>query len=59
MAVVSCECDPEPMSGEDFLFIAYTSGTQAGTSKAVYHTTAGYLLYNKVNFKVTVYKDIN
>lgn len=46
------QCDPEPMDGEDIFFIAYTSGTQMGTSKAVYHALAGYLIYTKLTFKV-------
>ena len=52
MEAVPPQCDPEAMDGEATLFIAYTSGTQMGTSKAVYHTQAGYLLYTKLTFKV-------
>ena len=52
MQEVPPDCDPVPMKGEDILFIAYTSGTQMGTSKAVYHTQAGYLLYTKLTYKV-------
>ncbi len=36
------ECEPEPMSAEDPLFILYTSGS-TGKPKGILHTTAGYL----------------
>ena len=40
------------MDGEDILFIAYTSGTGEGKSKAVYRKHAGYILYPKLTYKV-------
>ncbi|MBY0569245.1 MAG: acetate--CoA ligase [Hyphomonadaceae bacterium] len=43
-ATVSAECEPEPMSAEDPLFILYTSGS-TGKPKGVLHTTGGYLVY--------------
>ncbi len=38
------QCEPEPMSAEDPLFILYTSGS-TGKPKGVLHTTGGYLVY--------------
>jgi acetyl-CoA synthetase len=43
-ATVSDQCDPEPMSAEDPLFILYTSGS-TGKPKGVLHTTGGYLAW--------------
>ncbi len=40
----SDECDAEPMSAEDPLFILYTSGS-TGKPKGVLHTTGGYLVF--------------
>ncbi len=40
----SAECEPEPMSSEDVLFMLYTSGS-TGKPKGLVHSTAGYLLY--------------
>jgi acetyl-CoA synthetase len=40
MATADAECEPEPMSAEDPLFILYTSGS-TGKPKGVVHTTAG------------------
>jgi acetyl-CoA synthetase len=40
----SAECEPEPMSAEDPLFILYTSGS-TGKPKGVLHTSGGYLVY--------------
>jgi len=44
-------CEPEKMDSEDPLFILYTSGS-TGKPKGVLHTTAGYLLYVSVSFKL-------
>mgnify|MGYP001081141752 CR=1 FL=1 len=44
-------CEPEKMDSEDPLFILYTSGS-TGKPKGVLHTTAGYLLYVSVTFKL-------
>ncbi len=43
------ECDAEPMSAEDPLFILYTSGS-TGKPKGVVHTTGGYLVYAAITF---------
>ena len=43
-AVVSTECEAEPMNAEDPLFILYTSGS-TGKPKGVLHTTGGYLVW--------------
>ena len=44
MTEASEQCEPEPMSAEDPLFILYTSGS-TGKPKGVLHTTGGYLVY--------------
>jgi len=44
-------CEPEKMDSEDPLFILYTSGS-TGKPKGVLHTTAGFLLYVSVSFKL-------
>jgi acyl-CoA synthetase (AMP-forming)/AMP-acid ligase II len=44
-------CDPEVMDSEDTLFMLYTSGS-TGRPKGIVHSTAGYLLYSSVTFKV-------
>jgi acetyl-CoA synthetase len=49
MTAASSECDPEPMSAEDPLFILYTSGS-TGKPKGVLHTTGGYLLWVTMTF---------
>ena len=50
-------CPPEPMGGEDPLFILYTSGS-TGKPKGILHTTAGYLLYTLMSFKTVMdYRD--
>jgi acetyl-CoA synthetase len=38
------ECEPEPMSAEDPLFILYTSGS-TGKPKGVLHTIGGYMVW--------------
>ena len=53
MKNVPSECDPVYMGGEELLLIAYTSGTESGNSKAVYHTQAGYILYTTTTHKVS------
>jgi acetyl-CoA synthetase len=40
----SAECEPEPMSAEDPLFILYTSGS-TGKPKGVLHTIGGYMVW--------------
>ncbi len=50
-------CEAEPMSAEDPLFILYTSGS-TGKPKGVQHSTGGYLLYASMTHKyVFDYKD--
>ncbi|MDD5773992.1 MAG: acetate--CoA ligase [bacterium] len=44
-------CDPVKMDSEDPLFILYTSGS-TGKPKGVLHTTAGYLLYANLTFRL-------
>ena len=51
MAQASSECEPEPMSAEDPLFMLYTSGS-TGTPKGVLHTTGGYLVYASMTHEV-------
>jgi len=51
MAQASSECEPEPMSAEDPLFMLYTSGS-TGTPKGVLHTTGGYLVYVSMTHEV-------
>lgn len=41
------ECECEPMSAEDPLFILYTSGS-TGKPKGVLHTTGGYMVYTSL-----------
>ena len=41
---MSEDCEAEPMSSEDHLFILYTSGS-TGKPKGLAHSTAGYLTY--------------
>ena len=45
------ECEPEPMSAEDPLFILYTSGS-TGKPKGILHTTAGYLTQTSATHKL-------
>jgi acetyl-CoA synthetase len=51
MATADAECEPEPMSAEDPLFILYTSGS-TGKPKGVVHTTAGYLLHTALSHRL-------
>ena len=51
MAQVGEKCDPEPMKGNDPLFVMYTSGTTGGP-KGLEHTQAGYLLCGTVCYQV-------
>ncbi len=44
LSAASPDCQPEPMSAEDPLFILYTSGS-TGKPKGVLHTTGGYLVW--------------
>ncbi|MFH1289062.1 MAG: acetate--CoA ligase [bacterium] len=44
-------CPPAQMDSEDPLFILYTSGS-TGKPKGVLHTTAGYLLYSNLTFRL-------
>ncbi len=48
---IASYCEPEKMDAEDPLFILYTSGS-TGKPKGVLHTSAGYLLYISVSFKL-------
>ena len=41
----------EPMDSEDILFLLYTSGS-TGKPKGIIHTTAGYLLYATLTYKL-------
>ena len=50
----SDDCTPEQMDSEDPLFMLYTSGS-TGKPKGILHSTAGYLLYANVTFKVSCY----
>ena len=50
IAEAAPDCDPEPMSSEDPLFILYTSGS-TGKPKGVLHTSGGYLLYAAMTHK--------
>ena len=51
MTQVSDSCDPEPMKGNDSLFIMFTSGATGGP-KGLEHSQAGYLLYAMVVYQV-------
>ena len=51
MNQVSDSCDPEPMKGNDRLFVMFTSGSTGGP-KGLAHTQAGYLLYVTVTYQV-------
>ncbi len=51
IAEAAPECAPEPMGAEDPLFILYTSGS-TGKPKGVLHTTAGYLLWVAMTFRL-------
>ncbi len=48
---VSDYCECIEMDAEDPLFILYTSGS-TGKPKGILHTTAGYLLYATLSFKI-------
>ncbi len=48
---ISGDCEPVSMAAEDPLFLLYTSGS-TGKPKGVLHTTAGYLLYVHLTFKL-------
>ena len=50
MAKAGDKCEPEPMNGDDPLYILYTSGS-TGKPKGVVHTQAGYLLYTMLSHK--------
>jgi acetyl-CoA synthetase len=49
---VNAHCECVDMESEDPLFILYTSGS-TGKPKGILHTTAGYLLYTALTFKIT------
>lgn len=51
MAMASANCSPEWVDAEDPLFMLYTSGS-TGKPKGVLHTTAGYMLYSSLTFKL-------
>jgi len=44
-------CNPERMDAEDTLFLLYTSGS-TGKPKGALHTSAGFLVYTSVSFKL-------
>lgn len=44
-------CPPQTMKANDPLFVLYTSGS-TGKPKGIVHSTAGYLLYTALTFKV-------
>jgi len=44
-------CEPEKMDAEDTLFLLYTSGS-TGKPKGALHTSAGYLMYTSISFKL-------
>jgi len=48
---VNAHCPAEKMDSEAPLFILYTSGS-TGKPKGILHTTAGYLLYNKLTCRL-------
>ncbi|MGI9345433.1 MAG: acetate--CoA ligase, partial [Gammaproteobacteria bacterium] len=50
MEQAHADCEAEPMSAEDPLFILYTSGS-TGKPKGVLHSTAGYLLHAAMSFE--------
>ena len=49
---VNAYCECVEMESEDPLFVLYTSGS-TGKPKGILHTTAGYLLYTALTFKIT------
>ena len=51
MQSVDAHCDYVEMEAEDPLFVLYTSGS-TGKPKGILHTTAGYLLYTALTFKI-------
>jgi len=44
-------CEPEKVDAEDTLFLLYTSGS-TGKPKGALHTSAGYLVYTSISFKL-------
>jgi len=44
-------CEPEKMDAEDTLYLLYTSGS-TGKPKGALHTSAGYLVYTSISFKL-------